>query len=354
MFDFCQDRSLKAGELRSIECLVVVSVKQHDDKEDNFMAKLSKWKIALAGISMFAMPAATAFAEAESSDPIRFAMNDWSSQLINSRIMGSVLEKAGYNVKYVQADGAAQFAGLKRGDLHVQMEVWSTAQSKLRDEGLASGKLHDLGETGMAAIEEWWYPSYMKERCPGLPDWKALNSCAQLFSTAETAPRGRYIGAPVNWGGFDDERVKALKLNYEVIHAGSDAAMFAELKSAYERKSPVLVWVYAPHWVPAKFDGEWIKFPPYEPACYDDPSWGVNPNMSYDCGKPRGPIWKISWSGLKDKWPGAFAAIQKFQTDNEEQAKLITMVELDGVPVEKVVEKWMSENEERWKAWIGQ
>ena len=35
---------------------------------------------------------------AESSDPIKFAMNDWSSQLINSRIMGSVLEQAGYNV----------------------------------------------------------------------------------------------------------------------------------------------------------------------------------------------------------------------------------------------------------------
>lgn len=89
---------------------------------------------------------------AESSDPIKFAMNDWSSQLINSRIIGSVLEQAGYNVEYVQADAAAQFAGLKRGDLHVQMEVWSTAQSHLFKEGVGSGKIDDLGETGMAAI----------------------------------------------------------------------------------------------------------------------------------------------------------------------------------------------------------
>lgn len=289
---------------------------------------------------------------AESSDPIKFAMNDWSSQLINSRIMGSVLEQAGYNVEYVQADAAAQFAGLKRGDLHVQMEVWSTAQSHLFKEGVGSGKIDDLGETGMAAVEEWWYPSYMVERCPGLPDWKALKACAEEFATPETAPKGRYVGAPVNWGGFDDERVEALDLGFEVIHAGSDAAMFAELASAYERKAPVIVWVWAPHWVPSKYDGAWVDFPAYEDACYEDPSWGINSDMAYDCGKPRGPIWKVSWSGLKEKWPGAFHALQNFSTNNDEQAAMIAKVELEQIPIEDVVAEWISDNEDRWRSWL--
>ena len=34
----------------------------------------------------------------------------------------------------------------------------------------------------MDAIEEWWYPTYMKEKCPGLPNWEALNDCAEAFS----------------------------------------------------------------------------------------------------------------------------------------------------------------------------
>ncbi|MEE9169739.1 MAG: ABC transporter substrate-binding protein [bacterium] len=291
-------------------------------------------------------------AAAESTDPILFAMNDWSSQLINSRIMGAVLEQAGYNVEYVQADAAAQFVGLKRGDLHVQMEVWSTTQAHLLEEGVASGKIDDLGETGMAAIEEWWYPSYMVDQCPGLPDWKALKACAEAFSIPETAPKGRYVGGPVNWGGYDDERVEALDLGFEVIHAGSDAAMFAELASAYERKAPVILWVWAPHWVPAKFDGAWIDFPAYADACYEDASWGVNPDMLYDCAKPRGPIWKTAWSGLKDKWPGAYRALKNFKTDNEEQAALIGQVELEGRSIEDVVAEWMSNNEVRWKSWI--
>ncbi len=147
----------------------------------------------------------------------------------------------------------------------------------------------------MQAIEEWWYPAYMVEKCPGLPNWEALKdpACAEAFSTPETAPDGRYLGGPVTWGGFDEERVEALELPFEVIHAGTDAALFAELESAYQRKAPVMLWIYAPHWAPIKYEGEWVEFPPYEPACYEDPAWGMNPDATHDCGKPRGPIWKV-------------------------------------------------------------
>ena len=68
------------------------------------------------------------------------------------------------------------------------------------------------------------------------------------FSTPDTAPKGRYLGGPVTWGGYDDERVQALGLPFEVVHAGTDAAMFAELVSAEERKAPILLWIYSPHW----------------------------------------------------------------------------------------------------------
>lgn len=96
----------------------------------------------------------------------------------------------------------------------------------------------------------------------GLPNWEALRTkCAEAFSTAETAPKGRYLGGPVTWGGFDDERVEALGLPFEVVHAGTDAALFAELESAYQRKAPIMLWIYAPHWAPAKFKGEWVAFP---------------------------------------------------------------------------------------------
>ena len=217
-----------------------------------------------------------------------------------------------------------------------------------------TGKVENLGETGMQAIEEWWYPEYMKEKCPGLPNWEALNDCAEVFSTAETAPKGRYLGGPVTWGGYDDERVEALELDYEVVHAGTDAALFAELESAYQRQAPVLLWVYSPHWATAKYKGEWVEFPAYSAECYGDPATGINPDMAYDCGKPRGPIWKVAWSGVKDKWPGAHETIKAFNVDNDEMAEMIVKVDLDGQTVDAVVAEWMAANEDRWNGWVGQ
>ena len=305
----------------------------------------------LTAAALAAAPAGLALAQAESSDPIKLTIHDWTGQLITTRIMGEVLQRAGYNVEYVQADYIAQFAGLKTGDLHVAMEIWETTGREAMDEATATGKVVNMGETGMQAIEEWWYPAYMKERCPGLPDWQALNDCAAEFATPETAPLGRYLGGPVTWGGFDDERVEALGMDFEVVHAGTDAALFAELESAYQRKAPIVLWVYAPHWAPAKYDGEWVEFPPYEPACYTDPSWGINPDAAYDCGKPRGPIWKVAWAGVEEKWPGAAKMIRDFRISNDEMGALVAQVDLEGMSVDEAVAGWLAANEDVWSQW---
>ena len=309
-------------------------------------------KGALAGVVAGVFMATSAVGQVESTDPIKITLHDWSGQLINTQIMGAILEEAGYNVQYVQADYIAQFAGLKTGDLTLAMEIWATTGQEALDEATATGKVVNAGETGMQAIEEWWYPLYMKEKCPGLPDWKALRACAGEFATAETAPKGRYVGGPVTWGGFDDERAKALDLGFEVVHAGTDAALFAELESAYQRKAPVILWVYVPHWAPAKYDGEFVEFPPYSAECYSDPSVGVNPDMAYDCGKPRGPIWKAAWAGMAEKWPGAWKAVEAYKLTNEEMSAMVSDVDLEGKSVEDVVDAWMDANEARWSAWI--
>jgi glycine betaine/proline transport system substrate-binding protein len=314
-------------------------------------------RIMWSAIGALALSAALSLAPAsaqESTDPIKLTLHDWTGQLITTEIMGEVLKRAGYSVEYVQADYLAQFAGLETGDLHVAMEIWETTGREAMDKSIATGKVENLGETGMQAIEEWWYPAYMAEKCTGLPNWEALKepACAEAFSTAETAPKGRYLGGPVTWGGFDDERVVSLDLPFEVIHAGTDAALFAELESAYQREAPIMLWIYAPHWAPAKYKGEWVEFPAYTAECYDDPAAGINPNEKYDCGKPRGPIWKVAWVGLKDKWPSAHEAIKAFTIDNEEMGAMITAVDLEGKSVSEVVGEWMTANEARWSEWI--
>ena len=304
-----------------------------------------------AGAMLAALGGSPAAAAPESTDPIKLTLHDWTGQLITTTIMGEVLKSMGYNVEYVQADYLAQFAGLESGDLHVAMEMWETTGADAMEASLASGKTVDLGETGMQAKEEWWYPLYMKERCPGLPDWQALLACGEAFSTPETAPKGRYLGGPVTWGGYDEERVEALNLPFEVVHAGTDAALFAEIQSAYERQAPIIAWVYAPHWSTAKFEGEWVEFPVYERACYEDPAWGSNADKAYDCGKPFGWIKKVGWKDGEAKWPGAYKAVRAFTIDNATMSALIVKVDLEGMTVDAAVQEWMAANKSTWEAW---
>ncbi len=319
------------------------------------MKLLLKTLAVVGGIAAAASFTGHAVAGApESEDPIKLTIHDWTGQYITTHIMGEVLARMGYNVEYVQADYIAQFAGLETGDLHVAMEMWETTGKDAMLASLATGKTENFGPTGMKAKEEWWYPLYMKTgACASLPDWHALldPNCAEAFSTPETSPKGRYLAGPVTWGGYDEERVEALGLPFEVVHAGTDAALFAELESAYQRKGPFMGWIYTPHWAPIKYEGEWIEFPEYTDECYNDPAWGENPDLAYDCGKPHGEIWKVGWIGVKDKWPGAYKAIKNFEVDNAEMGDMIVKVDLEGRTVDDVVAEWMTKNEDRWTKW---
>ena len=139
-----------------------------------YQSAVGRTLLAPALALALAFPAAAA----DSPDPIKLTLHDWTGQLITTRIMGEVLAQAGYTVEYVQADYLAQFAGLETGDLHVAMEMWETTGREAMDAATSTGRVENLGPTGMLAKEEWWYPAYMAERCPGLPNWEALKEPA--------------------------------------------------------------------------------------------------------------------------------------------------------------------------------
>ena len=155
----------------------------------------------------------------------------------------------------------------------------------------------------------------------------------------------------MTWEGFDDERVVSLGLPFTVIHAGTDAAMFAELDSAYQRQAPIMLWIYSPHWAPAKYKGEWVEFPEYTPECYADPAWGSNNDAAYDCGKPFGEIYKYAWAGMKDKWPVAHKVAKNYSLTSDELNAMSGQVDLDGKTPEDVAADWIAANEANWKAW---
>ncbi len=95
-----------------------------------------------------------------------------------------------------------------------------------------------------------------------------------------------------------------------------------------------------------------VQQPKYEDACYSDPKWGPNPDMTYDCGEAPGRILKVVWPGMKEKWPAAYKLIQELKFGNDEDIALSYSIESGGKKLDDVADQWIAEHEAVWKAWI--
>ena len=135
------------------------------------------------------------------------------------------------------------------------------------------------------------------------------------------------------------------------VPSGSEGAIIAEIRSAALRNEPVLAMLWAPHWIHDEISGQWVELPPYEEICTEDPSWGLNPDMTWDCGWPSGWIKKIGWAGMEEKWPAAYSFLSQFQVSNDIQTPLIRAVDSEGEDVEAVTDAWVEANQDVWKSW---
>ncbi len=306
----------------------------------------------VAGAGLLAFAPAAVLAE-DSADPIKIITNNWTSQLVLSNIVGQLLQAKGYNVEYVSSDTQLQYTALANGDMDFQVEVWEGSQAESFDKAVAAGAL-DLGAHNAVTREDWWYPTYVKEVCPGLPDWKALDACAAKFATAETGAKGRFVGPPADWGKHYSERIQALGMNFQEVAVGQAATLWAELQAAYDRKEPVVLFNWTPNFIEAKFEGEFVEFPTYDAACLTDPKWGQNPDAVYDCGAPaNGYLKKAGSKQLAEKWPTALEVLKKVNFTNAQIAEAAKMVDVDGMTPEDAAKKWIEDNEATWKPWLG-
>lgn len=289
----------------------------------------------------------------ESSDPIIIPTHNWSSQIVMSHVVGDLLEKMGYTVDYVSTDSQAVYEAIRLGDATMEVEVWEGAFGPAFEEAKSKGGIVDAGDHDAVTREDWWYPLYVKEICPGLPAWEALNECAEKFATPETAPDGRFLGGPVDWLKHDAERVEALDMDFRVVNAGSAAALWAELGAAEKRGEPIVLFNWTPNFIEALYPGEFVEFPEYEEGCKDDPAMGPKPDVTYDCANPpNGYLKKAAWDGMADKWPRAFELLQDVNFTNPQIAEMAKLVDIDELEPAEAAQAWLEENTAVWQPWM--
>jgi len=308
-----------------------------------------------APVATTAPPTTAAPAAAvDSTDPIKLPIHNWSSQIAGVYAVGAILESTGNTVEYISADSSAVYTAMCEGDMDLVHEVWQGAFGTAFEPRVEEGCVIDAATHDAKTREEWWYPSYVEDVCPGLPDWEALNDCAELFATPDSGDKGRFLGGPVDWLKGDQERVDGLGMDFIVENAGTAGALWAALEAASANNDPIVLFNWTPNFIEAMYDGAFIEFPEFADECRTDASWGLNPETTHDCGNPKDGYLKLGVNvEFPDKWPNAYAAVQQMNLTNLDVAQLAMYVDIDGMEPEDAAAKWLADNCARWTGWTG-
>ncbi|GAA3921567.1 ABC transporter substrate-binding protein [Litoribacillus peritrichatus] len=282
--------------------------------------------------------------------PIRIITNNWTSQVVLSKVTGELFKSLGYQVEYISSATSDQWGALVYGAGHVQVEVWEGTMSDVFNRLVAEGSIVDAGTHDAKTREDWWYPAYVEDICPGLPDWRALKACSKLFSTSGEG-RGIYFAGP--WEKPDEARIRALDMGFNVKILANGDDLWVELKKANAIKKPIVLFNWTPNWVESRFEGAFVEFPVHARECETDPEWGENPNYLYDCGNPKGGwLKKAAWKGMEKTWNCAYRTLKNISFNNQQIASASALVDVDKLSYEQAVRTWLDQNKDVWVNWI--
>ena len=283
----------------------------------------------------------------DSSKPIRIPTHNWSSQVVMAYIIGGIFESLGNNVEYVPADSQAVYEAIRNGDITISHEVWQSTFGKSFYNAMEKGGLIDAGTHAASTLEELGVPRYVVEKnlCPGLPNWEALENCADVFATADSGGKGRILEGPQNWhGDLMPNRIKALGLGdkYVVKFAGSADAIWAELASAKKEGRGIITFNWTPNFTDA--DGfDFIEFPPYQPGCR------IEDGGDGSCGSPRGWLKKAANYKFPKTHPHAYKVFSKLSFTTKEIGQMAALVDIDKMSHQDAAKKWLADRADVWK-----
>lgn len=299
---------------------------------------------ALVGAGMLAASFASA---ADSKKPIIIPTHNWSSQVVMGHVIGGIFESMGNNVEYVPADSQGVYEAIRNGDVTISHEVWQSTFGASFYNAMDAGGVIDAGTHEATTLEEMGVPGYVIDMnlCPGLPNWEALKDCPEVFATADSGGKGRWLEGPQSWhGDLMPVRLEALGLadKYSVTFAGSADAIWAELESAKKEKRGIITFNWTPNFTDA--DGfVFLEFPEFTEGCRKaDGGDGA-------CGSPKGWLKKAANYQFPKTHPAAYKMFSKLSFTTTQIGQMAALVDIDKLSHEDAAKKWLADNEAVWK-----
>ena len=313
------------------------------------MKKLRTKIASVAFSTILAFASGQALAK-DSSAPIVIPTHNWSSQVVMAYVIGGIFESMGNKVEYKAADTQAVYEAIRNGDVTISHEVWQSTFGKSFYAAMAKGGLIDAGTHAALTLEEVGVPQWVidKNLCPGLPDYKALLKCADVFATADSGGKGRILEGPQSWHGVEYvDRVEALLGDKWVVKfAGSADALWADHVAAKKEGRATLTFNWTPNFTDA--DGfVFIEWPPYYLGCRKQDGGDSK------CGSPKGWLKKAANYKFPKTHPAAYTAFSRMSFTAGMIGQMAALVDIDKMSHADAGKKWLADNEKIWKPMIG-
>ncbi|MCP4349459.1 MAG: ABC transporter substrate-binding protein [Desulfobacterales bacterium] len=289
--------------------------------------------------------------------PIIFAGLNWGSVRLGNSIARFIIE-SGYDYPTYSAPGSSVplFHSLRKGDVHVYMEVWLPNTQELCDKALAEKQVTDLGLNFRNAVQGWFVPRYVVEGdsdrgikpvAPGLKSVNDLEKYCRIFASKDQPGTGRLIDGSPGWFSYKIGcmKLRAYRLDDKFVQvaSGSESALFAELSKAYQAGEPVLVYMYGPSWPMAKFDLIQLKEPGFTQQC-----WSTDKK----CAFPPNQVKKFVHIDLPRRAPEVAEFLGNFKMDRDEISRTLVTMKENNLKPESAAQAWLKKNEDVWSQWV--
>lgn len=209
----------------------------------------------------------------EDKQTIVFSDLNWTSSEIQVRAVAYIVEHGfGYPTELIAGDTVSLFQGLINGDTQVTMEIWPGQQPWIDD--LEDPSIIEfLGDSLDTNWEGWVIPQYVKDENPGLVSVSDLPEYMDLFVTADSRGKARFVDCVPGWAceQANGNKVIAYELEdvLELVKPGSGAALFEDLESTYARGEAWLGYIWGPTKPTATLDLYRLEEPEWTEECWN-------------------------------------------------------------------------------------
>ncbi|ASQ95261.1 ABC transporter substrate-binding protein [Streptomyces sp. 11-1-2] len=289
------------------------------------------------------------YANVGGAKSVTLSVQSWVGAQANVAVAQYLLEhELGYRVDTVQVDEIPAWDALSQGRVDAILEDWGHPEQEQRyvkDKKLIvpGGGLGVTGHIG------WWVPKYFADKHPDVLNWKNLNKYAKTFKTAESGGKGQLLDGSPSYVTNDKALVKNLKLNYQIVFSGSEAAQITQIKQFAKGKKPFLSYWYEPQWLFNQVPMVEVKLPKYTDKCANE---GTKDPESVDCAYPTTPLQKYLNADFAKQGGKASAFLKKFHWTKQGQNEVSELIASQGMSAQDAAKKWVEAHPDVWKKWM--